>query len=221
MARLNPDNVAVAAEIIARYPRPKSALVPLLHLAQEQDGNVTDEAMAHIAELVGVTSAEVYGTCSFYEMFKLEDVGTYVVNICTDIACMLNGADDLLHHAESTLGIKSGQTTADGQITIEGVMCQAACTEAPCLQANYRYRYRVTNESLDQLFADLRADRVEDVPPHGTLARVRQHIPAERAAGPADPTGVPEPAWLNAHAEPAAPDSSGEPGPSSGEKAGS
>lgn len=201
MARFTAANEATAREIISRYPRPKSALVPLLHLAQEQDGNITEDGMAHIAELVGVTPAEVLGTCSFYEMFKREEVGTYVVNICTDIACMLNGADDLLHHAEESLGIKGGQTTADGKITIEGVMCQAACTEAPCLQANYRYRYRVTNESIDQLFEDLRADRCDDVPPHGTLARVRQHIPADRAAGPADPHGVPEPVWLSAFAD--------------------
>jgi NADH-quinone oxidoreductase subunit E len=198
MARLDAEHLAIAREIIARYPRPKSALVPLLHLAQEQDGHVTDEAMAHIGELVGCTPAEVLGTCSFYEMLKLEPVGTYALNVCTDIACMLLGGDELLHHAEATLGIKAGQTTLDGAITLEGVTCIAACTEAPCLQVNYRYEERVTPESLDQLVADLRAGRRPDVPPHGTLARVRQHIPADRAAGPALPGEAAEPIWMGA-----------------------
>ncbi len=196
MARLSPANLEIAAEIIGRYPRPRSAMVPLLHLAQEQDGHVTREAMEHIAELVGCTPAQVLGTCSFYEMLKLEPVGTYMVNICTDIACMLLGADDLLHHAEERLGIKAGQTTPDGAITLEGVTCIAACTEAPCLQANYRYVERVTDESFDQLVDDLRAGRRDDIPRHGVLATVRQHIPADRAAGPSVPGEAGEPAWL-------------------------
>ena len=128
----------------------KSALIPLLHLAQEQDGYVTNDAMAHIGELVGVTSAEVLGTCSFYEMFKLDPVGKYVVNVCTNISCQLVGGEELLHHAEKTLGIKSGNTTADGLFTLEDVECIAACTEAPCLQVNYRYRHRITHDEFDR-----------------------------------------------------------------------
>src|SRR5690606_2978440 len=123
---------------------------------------------------------EVLGTASFYEMFKREPVGRYVINVCTDISCMLLGGDELLHHAEQRLGIRSGQTTADGMFTLESVTCIAACTEAPCLQANYRYEYRVGSEQFDQLVDDLAAGR-RDVPPHGTLARIRQHIPADRA----------------------------------------
>src|SRR5690606_10966309 len=99
MARLTPENTELAREIIARYPVPKSALIPLLHLAQEQDDWVTDEAMEHLAELVGVTPAEVLGTCSFYEMFKRHPVGRYQINICTNIACQLLGAEELLEHA--------------------------------------------------------------------------------------------------------------------------
>ena len=109
MARLSAENTITAKEIIARYPRPKSALIPLLHLAQEQDGYVADDAMAHIAELIGVTPAEVLGTCSFYEMFKREPVGEYLVNVCTNISCMLLGGEELLHHLEDRLGIKAGQ----------------------------------------------------------------------------------------------------------------
>lgn len=202
MARFSPDNLQTAHEILSRYPVPTSATIPLLHLAQEQDGWVTDEAMEHIAELVGSTPAQVLGTCSFYEMFKREPVGTYLVNVCTNIACQIMGGEELLHHAEETLGVKAGGTTADGTFTLEDVECIAACTEAPCLQVNYRYRHKITLEEFDQLIEDLRAGRLADeVPPHGTLARVRQHIPAEKAAGNADPAGVPEPVWLARNAE--------------------
>jgi NADH-quinone oxidoreductase subunit E len=196
MARLSPANVEVAREIIARYPRPKSALIPLLHLAQEQDGHVTNDAMEHIAELVGITPAEVLGTCTFYEMFKLEPVGRYVINVCTNISCMLLGGEDLLHHAESTLGIKVGGTTTDGMFTIEEAECIAACTEAPALQVNYRYCHRVSHEDFDALVDDLRSGRRTDIPDHGTLALVRQHIPADRAAGVALPEVAVEPRWL-------------------------
>lgn len=202
MSRLTDANVALAREIIARYPRPKSALVPLLHLAQEQDGYVTRDAMAHIGELVGVTSAEVYGTASFYEMFRFEPVGKYLVNICGTLSCALMGAHELMHHAEQKLGVKVGGTTDDGMFTLAHAECQAACTEAPTLQVNYRYRFRVTAQDFDALVDDIRAGRLQDeIPEHGTLARVRQHIPADRGVGAVAPESVTEgPAWLNGEA---------------------
>ena len=198
MSRLNEGNVRLAHEIIARYPRARSATIPLLHLAQEQQGYITNEAIRHIGELVGATSAEVLGTCTFYEMFKMEPVGKYLVNICGTMSCALMGADELMHRAEHKLGIKPGGTTADGLFTLEHAECQAACTEAPCLQVNYRYRYRVTPAELDTLIDDLRAGRLSaEIPPHGTVARVRQSIPAHRAVGavaPEDATDAPP--WL-------------------------
>jgi len=144
-----------------------------------------------------VTPAEVLGTASFYEMFKRQPVGSYVINVCTDIACSLVGGDELLEHAEETLGVRDGGTTADGVFTLQGVQCIAACTEAPCLQANYRYSHRVTNEDFDQLVDDLRAGRKDaEIPRHGVLARVRQSIPADKAAGAIVPEGQSEPPWL-------------------------
>jgi NADH-quinone oxidoreductase subunit E len=184
MPRLNDVNLVTAREIMARFPRVRSALIPLVHLAQEQDGHVTADAMAHIAELLNITPAEVYGTASFYEMFKFETVGRYCVNVCTNISCQLLGAWELLEHAEERLGVKAGGTTEDGVFTLEDVECIAACTEAPAIQVNYRYRYKVTNADLDRLLDDLRAGRLDaEVPPHGTLARVRQKVTAERWAG--------------------------------------
>ena len=204
MPRLSAENTILAQEIIGRYPLPKSALIPLLHLAQEQDGHVTDEAMEHIAELVGVTPAEVVGTCSFYEMFKREPVGRYLVNVCTNISCMLLGGEELLHHLEERLDIRPGSTTADGMFTLEDVECIAACTEAPCLTVNYRYYYKVSADDADQLIDDLRAGRrAHEVPKHGTLGRVRQQIPADRRAGAAVPGECVTPVWLQT-AEPEA-----------------
>ena len=146
MSYFTADNLETAHEIISRYPRKKSALIPLLHLAQEQEGWVTDDAMRQIAELTDTTPAEVKGTGSFYEMFKFHPVGTYMINVCTNLACQLLGGEELLAHAEEALGIKAGGTTADGMFTIEDVECIAACTEAPCLQVNYRYKLRLTTD---------------------------------------------------------------------------
>jgi NADH-quinone oxidoreductase subunit E len=196
VARLTPENLEVALEILSRYPVKKSALIPLLHLAQEQDGWVADDAMEHIAELVECTPAEVIGTCTFYEMFKRKPVGRYMVNVCTNISCQLLGGEELLHHAEHSLGIKAGGTTRDGLFTIEDVECIAACTEAPCMQVNYRYFHRVELDEVDQLLEDLRAGRLaHEVPRHGTLSRVRQQLPENRA-GNAPPDRNVEPAWL-------------------------
>ncbi len=181
MSRLSGQNVALAAEIIARYPRARSALIPLLHVAQEQDGWVSPEAMVHIAELLHLTPAEVLGTASFYGMFKREPVGRYVVSVCTNISCLLMGGEELLEHCEDALGVKAGATTPDGLFTLEDVECIAACTDAPCLQVNYRYFLNLTHDQADDLFDDLRAGRRSDeIPPHGTLTRVRQRVPAER-----------------------------------------
>ncbi len=199
MSRLSEASVIVAREIIGRYPRARSATIPLLHLSQQQNGYVTNDAIAHIAELVGATSAEILGTATFYEMFKFEPVGKYLLNICGTMSCALLGAEELIHHAEQKLGVRVGGTSADGMVTLERAECQAACTEAPCLQANYRFRYRMTPEALDTFIDDLVAGRFEgEIPPHGTVARVRQHIPADRGVGVFPPEAVEgAPLWIS------------------------
>ena len=204
MSYFTPGNLEIANEMISRYPVAKSALIQLLHLAQEQEGWVTDDAMRQIAELTDTTPAEVKGTGSFYEMFKFHPVGKYMVNVCTNLSCQLLGGEELLAHAEKTLGVKAGGTTADGMFTIEDVECIAACTEAPCLQINYRYRLRVSGDDFDDLIDDIRNGRAGDIPEHGTLGRVRQHIPAAAMAGVLPPEQAKErPVWLARNDEPA------------------
>ena len=172
---LSAEMVSRARQLISLYPDPRSALIPLCHLAQEQDGWLTPEAMVDIAGLVGVTPSEVLGTASFYDMLHTEPVGRYVVAVCTNIACLLGGAAELLEHAEDSLGIGAGGTTADGSITLEEAECLADCDRAPCVQVNHRYVGAQTAESFDRLVADLRAGaRDADIPPHGTLIRVRR-----------------------------------------------
>lgn len=202
MARLSARNVELAQQIIARYPRPKSATIPLCHLAQEQDGYLADDAMAHIAELVGVSSAEVLGTASFYEMFKRHETGRFCLNVCTNISCQLLGGDELLAHAEERLGVRPGGTTDDGVFTLEDVECIAACTEAPAVQVNYRFFHRLSTAELDQLIDDLRSGALDDVvPPHGTLGRVRQDLPPERLANVTPPEEQGEPVWIRSERE--------------------
>lgn len=198
MSRLTDSNVLLAQEIIERYPKKKSALIPLLHLTQEQNGYITQDAMKHLAELLDITPAEVIGTATFYEMFKFEPVGKYVINVCGTLSCALLGAEELLHHAEHKLGIKAGSTTDDGLFTLEHAECQAACTEAPTLQVNYRHQYRVTHDDFDAMIDDLRAGKLEaEIPPHGTLGRNRQHIPADKFVGAPDPDTVNDaPVWI-------------------------
>lgn len=177
MAHLNPDNLAKAKRLVALYPEPRSALIPLCHLAQAQDGYLTAEAMVDIAELVGVSAAEVRGTATFYDMLHTEPVGRYVIACCTNIACLLGGAYELLEHAEQRLGVRVGQTTADGSFTLEEAECLAACDVAPCVQVNHRFFGPLDAESFDQLVKDLsNGSLADEVPQHGVLNRVDRTV---------------------------------------------
>jgi len=185
VSHLNADVRERAKELVALYPQPRSALIPLCHLAQEQDGWLRPEAVEEIAELCGVTAAEVQGTATFYDMLHTEPVGTYVVSVCTNIACMLGGALELLEHAESALGVRAGGTTTDGVFTLEESECLADCDRTPCVQVNHRYMGAQNPESFDTLLDDLRSGALSGtVPPHGTLVRVRRSVGlvADRAA---------------------------------------
>ena len=172
---LSDDVRAQAGQLLSLYPHPRSALVPICHLAQEQDGWLRPEAIDEIAELLGLTPAEVLGTASFYDMLHTEPVGRYLVSVCTNIACMLRGAYEVLEHAEELLDVRAGSTTADGLFTLEEAECLADCGRAPVCQVNHRFFGDLTLETFDALVADLRAGRLDEtVPPHGTLVRVRR-----------------------------------------------
>ena len=143
---------------------------------------MTDDAMEHIAELLDLTPAEVLGTASFYTMFKREPVGTYLVSVCTNIACLLDGGFELLEHAEQSLGVRPDGTTADGCSRSRRSSASPHCDKAPCLQVNYRFFGPVTPDDFDGLCDDLRAGRLDrDVPRHGVLNRDTRPHPMSAA----------------------------------------
>jgi NADH-quinone oxidoreductase E subunit len=180
---LSQDNLVRARQLIALYPQKRSALIPVLHLLQEQEGYLSPEGIEDVATLLELTPAEVRGTASFYDMFHLEPIGRYLVAVCTNIACMLDGAYELLEHIQEDLGVHPGGTTPDGLFTLEDAECLALCGNAPCVTVNWRFFGNMTPERWDALIEDLRAGRLDaEVPPHGTLCRVQRSVGLPAAA---------------------------------------
>jgi NADH-quinone oxidoreductase subunit E len=143
-------NLVRAREIVARYPRAKSAILPLAHLAQDQDGWLTNEAMEEIAALTGVTPAEVQGTCSFYTMFKRRPCGSLVVSVCTNVTCLVTGGPEILDALTQRYG-------DDDAVTVEEVECLAACGGAPALQVNYEYHEHMTPQTAESVVDDYKS----------------------------------------------------------------
>jgi NADH:ubiquinone oxidoreductase subunit E len=144
------ENLARAREIVGRYPVAKSATLPLLHLAQDQDGWVSPEAMEQIAGILDLTPAQVLGVCSFYSMFKREPVGQLVVSVCTNVSCLVNGGPELLrtlqdHHLD------------DDDVHVEEVECIAACDLAPVMQVNYDYHGPVDATAAETIIDEYRS----------------------------------------------------------------
>ena len=146
------------AQILARYPVKRSAILPLLYLAQKQDGYVTEAAMKEISQIVGITPPKVYETVTFYTMFNLKPIGKFHVQVCKSLMCALVGSDDLLQWLKTRLGIGPGETTADGLFTVSTVECLAACGVGPMMQVNDDYYERLTEARLDRILADLKRD---------------------------------------------------------------
>jgi len=146
-------------DLAARYPQPRSALLPMLHLAQSVEGYVTPEAIVMCAEVLGLTTAEVKGVASFYTMFKDEPVGEYHIGVCINPGCGILGGDAIWDALSSELGVGHDEVTEDGKVSLERIECQAACTHAPVLTANWEFMDNMTVESARQLVEDLREGR--------------------------------------------------------------
>ena len=144
---LSDEAWARAGELIALYPEPRSALIPLCHLAQERTGGSLPTRWRTSPRWSGSPRPRCYGTATFYDMLHTEPVGTHLVSICTNIACLLDGAVELLEHAEDSLGVKAGGTTLDGVVTLEEAECLADCDRAPCVQVEPPFRRRARRRS--------------------------------------------------------------------------
>jgi len=141
-------------KIIARYPeeRKKSALIPLLHLAQKEFGGwLAVPVMDYVAEILSIQPIEVYEVATFYTMFNMKPVGKYVLEVCQTGPCMLNGSDEIIKHIQETLNIKNGETTADGLFTLKTAECLGACGYAPMMQMGKFYHEHLTKEKVNEI----------------------------------------------------------------------
>ena len=153
------DKLNKVTEIISRYPvgKQKSALLPVLHLAQQQfDGWLDVPVMDYVASLLNIEPIEVYEVASFYSMYNLKPVGKYMFEICQTGPCMLNGSDDIISYIKQKLNIKVGETTADGMFTLKTVECLGACGYAPMMQFGKTYREHLTKEKVDTIIEECR-----------------------------------------------------------------
>ena len=145
-------------QIVARYPNRQAALIPVLHLCQEQEGWISDEVMQWVAEKLGVSAAHVKGVVTFYTLFNQHPVGKHQVWVCRTLSCALRGADQILHHCEKRLGIHQGETTKDGKVTLRTAECLASCGTAPMMQVDKTYYESLTTEKVDRILAGLAKD---------------------------------------------------------------
>jgi NADH-quinone oxidoreductase subunit E len=146
-------------EIMTHYPegKQKSALIPVLHIAQaESNGWLDVPVMDYVAELLGILPVEVYEVASFYSMFNLNPVGKYVLEVCQTGPCMLRGSDKIIEHIKQKLNIKAGETSADGLFTLKPAECLGACGYAPMMQLGKHYRENLTIEKVDELLEELK-----------------------------------------------------------------
>ncbi len=155
LARLHED----AAQVVARYPQKRSALLPLLHLVQSVDGYVSGRGVSFCAEVLDLTEAEVSGVATFYTQYKRHPNGEYTVGVCTNTLCAIMGGDAIFDRVSEHLGIGHDETTDDGRITLERVECNAACDYAPVVMTNWEFFDNQTPESTVALVDDLRAGR--------------------------------------------------------------
>jgi NADH-quinone oxidoreductase subunit E len=152
------DRLALdAAEIIGRYPQSRSALLPLLHLVQAEEGYVTQDGIGYCAELLGLAEAEVTAVASFYTMYKHRPAGEYHVGVCTNSLCAVMGGDAIFAGLQQHLGIGNDETTSDGKVSLEHLECNAACDYAPVVMVNWEFFDNMTPQSARDLVDGLRS----------------------------------------------------------------
>jgi NADH-quinone oxidoreductase subunit E len=158
------DTVALVREIIARYPKPRSALLPMLHLLQAEEGYVSPAGITLCAEELGLTKAEVGAVATFYTMYKRRPIGDYSVGVCTNTLCAVMGGDAIFATLKDHLGIGNDETTPDGKVHLEHIECNAACDYAPVVMVNWEFYDNQTPQSARDLVDALRTNAPDDLP---------------------------------------------------------
>ena len=180
MSVLSPEQRATADAIVAKYPNPRSATLPLLFLVQSIEGYVTEDGMREVAEILDLTPAQVLAACSFYTMLKKRPQGQYLISVCRNISCTHLGARRVIEAAEQKLGVGVGEMTPDGRFSLEAAECLGTCDGAPSLQINYEDFYRVTPDDVVALIESIaRGDEVRGF--RGDLVRTAKEIAHETA----------------------------------------
>jgi len=159
MIKFSEQKIKEVEQIIQRYPegKQKSALIPVLHLAQEEFGGwLSAETMDYVASVLNLQPIEVYEVATFYSMYNLKPVGRYLFEVCQTGPCMLNGSDNIIKYIFEKLGIKPGETTSDGMFTLKTVECLGACGYAPMMQLGKNYREHLTKEKVDAIIDECR-----------------------------------------------------------------
>lgn len=162
MIQFSEEKLKKVDEIITRYPegKQKSALLPVLHLAQEEFGGwLSPDVMNYVAKLLGLLPIEVYEVATFYTMYNKKPVGKYVFEVCQTGPCMINGSHEIIKYIEEKLGIKPGETTEDGLFTLKPTECLGACGYAPMMQLGKHYREHLTKEKIDEIIENCRAGK--------------------------------------------------------------
>ena len=159
MIRFSEEKIREVQQIVQRYPegKHKSALLPVLHLAQEEFGGwLSAETMEYVASVLDLQPIEVYEVATFYSMYNLKPVGRYLFEVCQTGPCMLNGSDNIIRYIYEKLGIKPGETTTDGMFTLKTVECLGACGYAPMMQLGKTFREHLTKEKVDAIIEECR-----------------------------------------------------------------
>ncbi|MBL8131616.1 MAG: NAD(P)H-dependent oxidoreductase subunit E [Anaerolineae bacterium] len=145
-------------KVFAKYPDKRSAVMPMLYIAQEEYGWVSPEGLREVAEICELDPTQVKSIAGFYTMYSEQPKGKYWLQVCTDLACALRGADEFSGQLKETLGVDDGGTTADGMFTVEHVMCLGACDRAPMLQCNFHFHENLDMDKMNALIAQWRAE---------------------------------------------------------------
>jgi NADH-quinone oxidoreductase subunit E len=159
--KFNEETMALVNNMISRYPegKQKSALLPILHLAQaEFDGWLSPEVMDYVASILSIQKIEVYEVASFYSMYNLQPVGNCLLEVCRTSSCWLRGANEIVEHIEKKLGIKEGETTADGMFTLKTVECLGSCGTAPMMMCGAQFHENLNFQKVDTILEKLKAD---------------------------------------------------------------